>query len=65
MKLFRYTSAGRTGLGLTRPGHDDQFIDLAKLDAALAAEMTPFYDAATRQRIAAGDRIDIFGGPVS
>ena len=27
MKLFRYTSAGRTGLGLTRPGHDDQFIE--------------------------------------
>ena len=52
MKLFRYTAAGRTGLGLIRPGHDDQFIDLAKLDAKLAAEMTPFYDDATRQRVA-------------
>ncbi len=52
MKLFRYTAAGRTGLGLTRPGHDDQFIDLSKLDASLAADMTPFYDDATRVRIA-------------
>ena len=52
MKLFRYTTAGRTGLGLIRPGHDDQFIDLSKLDASLAADMTPFYDDATRQRVA-------------
>jgi 2-keto-4-pentenoate hydratase/2-oxohepta-3-ene-1,7-dioic acid hydratase in catechol pathway len=53
MKLFRYTAAGRTGLGLIRPGHDDQFIDLAKLDATLTAEVTPFYDDATRQRVGA------------
>ena len=52
MKLFRYTAAGRHGVGLIRPGHDDQFIDLAKLDASLAPEMTPFYDDATRQRVA-------------
>ena len=52
MKLFRYTAAGHTGLGLIRPGHDDQFIDLAQLDAKLGTEMTPFYDDATRQRVA-------------
>jgi 2-keto-4-pentenoate hydratase/2-oxohepta-3-ene-1,7-dioic acid hydratase in catechol pathway len=51
MRLFKYRQGHKSGLGILRPGHADQFIDLSALDANLSTEIATFYDAATRSRI--------------